>query len=59
MLGTEAVGGGCRRGACCRASVGALKGMTKDQYLAVQAAARRLGEARGVPAIWFEAAYSA
>ena len=40
-------------------SVSVLKGMTKDQYLGVQAAARRLAQARGVPAIWFEAAWSA
>ena len=35
-----------------------LKGMTKKQYLGVQKAARTLAEARGVPAIWFEAAWS-
>lgn len=40
-------------------SVWVLKSMTKDQYLAVQDAARRLAQARGVPAIWFEAAWSA
>jgi len=36
-----------------------LKGMTREQYLQVQEAARRLAQARGVPPIWFEAAWSA
>jgi len=36
-----------------------LKGMTKAQYFRVQAAARRLADAHGVPPIWFEAAWSA
>jgi hypothetical protein len=36
-----------------------LKGMSKHQYLAIQHAARRLAEAHSVPAIWFEAAWSA
>jgi hypothetical protein len=35
-----------------------LKGMTKDQYLGVQGAARRLADANAVPPIWFEAAWS-
>lgn len=40
-------------------SVWVLKGMTREQYLQVQEAARRLAQARGVPPIWFEAAWSA
>ena len=36
-----------------------LKGMTKDQYLGVQDAARRLAHGHEVPPIWFEAAWSA
>jgi hypothetical protein len=36
-----------------------LKGMTKDQYVSVQEAARRLAQQHGVPPIWFEAAWSA
>lgn len=40
-------------------AVWVLKGMSKEQYLAAQDAARRLAEAHGVPAIWFEAAWSA
>jgi hypothetical protein len=36
-----------------------LKGMTKNQYLQVQACARSLAEAHDVPPIWFEAAWSA
>jgi len=36
-----------------------LKGMTKDQYMCAQDAARRLGREHGVPPIWFEAAWSA
>ena len=36
-----------------------LKGMTKDRYVSVQDAARRLAQEHGVPAIWFEAAWSA
>lgn len=39
--------------------VGVLKGMTKDQYLGVQDAARRLAYRHRVPPIWFEAAWSA
>lgn len=40
-------------------SVWVLKGMTKDQYLRIQEAVRRLAERYGVPPIWFEAAWSA
>lgn len=36
-----------------------LKGMTKNQYVLVQDAARRVAYAYGVPPIWFEAAWSA
>lgn len=36
-----------------------LKGMTRKQYVRVQAAVRALGERHGVPPIWFEAAWSA
>ena len=36
-----------------------LKGMTKAQYMRVQAAVRELGDRHGVPPIWFEAAWSA
>jgi hypothetical protein len=36
-----------------------LKGMTKDQYVSVQDAVRRLSREHGVPPIWFEAAWSA
>ncbi len=36
-----------------------LKGMTKDQYLRVQEATRRVADRHGVPPIWFEAAWSA
>jgi hypothetical protein len=35
-----------------------LKGMTKDEYLAVQNEARRIASGFNVPPIWFEAAYS-
>jgi len=40
-------------------SVWVLKGMTKDQYVRIQEAARRLADQKGVPPIWFEAAWSA
>lgn len=40
-------------------SVWVLKGMTREQYFQVQEATRRLAQARGVPPIWFEAAWSA
>ncbi len=36
-----------------------LKGMTRAQYMGVQAAVRELGDRHGVPPIWFEAAWSA
>lgn len=40
-------------------SVWRLKGMTKAQYMRVQAAVRELADRHGVPPIWFEAAWSA
>jgi hypothetical protein len=39
--------------------VSILKGMTKAQYVRIQAAVRELGDRHGVPPIWFEAAWSA
>ncbi len=36
-----------------------LKGMTKDRYVSVQDAVRRIAHKHGVPPIWFEAAWSA
>ncbi len=36
-----------------------LKGMTKEEYLRVQAAVRNLADRHQVPPIWFEAAWSA
>jgi hypothetical protein len=40
-------------------SASVLKGMTKTQYVRVQAAVRGLADRHGVPPIWFEAAWSA
>jgi hypothetical protein len=36
-----------------------LKGMTKQDYLAIQSAARTLARRHGVPPIWYEAAWTA
>lgn len=40
-------------------AVWVLKGMTKTQYVRVQAAVRELADRHGVPPIWFEGAWSA